>query len=356
MPTLTASWRKIATLDTLQRSSHSLAVTGGKAYIFGGELKPRQPVDADVHVLDVEDGSLSTLSSSSSNSSPWPPSHVGATLTSSSSSDTSLYLWGGRGGKDMSALTSDSGTIWKFDTKDQRWEEVETRGERPEGRSYHTMCAMGDTLYLHAGCPSAGRLSTLHSLSLTTLSWSALPSAPEPGRGGTVLTALPGGRFLARFGGFAGYELGGLDVFDVRAKEWRSIEAGVEGGGEGPPKRSVHAFVGLREELDLGDGSGKKVVALMAMGEREAAPKELGHDGAGFFHSDSYALLSHPTSTSTLPQFSWLKISPSGPTPSPRGWLASALSPSGRGLVVHGGLDERNERLGDAWVLELSVE
>lgn len=54
MPTLTASWRKIATLDTLQRSSHSLAVTGGKAYIFGGELKPRQPVDADVHVLDVE--------------------------------------------------------------------------------------------------------------------------------------------------------------------------------------------------------------------------------------------------------------------------------------------------------------
>lgn len=43
----------------------------------------------------------------------------------------------------MSALTSDSGTIWKFDTKDQRWEEVETRGERPEGRSYHTMCAMG---------------------------------------------------------------------------------------------------------------------------------------------------------------------------------------------------------------------
>ncbi|KAJ8294065.1 Nitrile-specifier protein 5 [Rhodotorula toruloides] len=205
--------------------------------------------------------------------------------------------------------------------------------------------------------PSSGRLSTLHSLSLSTLSWSALASAPEPGRGGTVLTALPGGRLLARFGGFAGYELGGLDVFDVRAKEWRSVDAGVEGGGgEGSPKRSVHAFVGLREELDLGDGSGKKIVALMAMGEREAAPKELGHGGAGFFHSDSYALLSLPTTAPALPQFSWLKCSPTGSTPSPRGWLASALSPSGRGLVVHGGVNERNERLGDAWVLELSVE
>ncbi|KAK4335443.1 Kelch repeat protein [Rhodotorula toruloides] len=380
MPTLTASWRRIATLDTLQRSSHSLAVAGGKAYIFGGELKPRQPVDADVHVLDVEDGSLSTLSSatSSSTTSPWPPARVGAALTSLSTSSTSLstsstslYLWGGRGGKDMSALTSDSNSIWKFDTREEKWEVVETGGERPEGRSYHSMCAMGrreidedllrflgaqDTLYLHAGCPSTGRLSTLHSLSLSTLSWSALPSAPEPGRGGTVLTALPGGQFLARFGGFAGYELGGLDVFNVRRKEWTSVEAAIEGGGEGPPKRSVHAFVGLRNELDLGDGSGKKVVALMAMGEREAAPKELGHDGAGFFHSDSYALLSHSSSPSALPEFSWLPLAPSGPSPPARGWLASALSPSGRGLVLHGGLDERNERLGDAWVLEVRVE
>ncbi|BGP32162.1 hypothetical protein JCM10296v2_003942 [Rhodotorula toruloides] len=358
MPTLTASWRNIATLDSLQRSSHSLAVAGGKAYIFAGELKPRQPVDADVHVLDVEDGSVSTLTStfsSSSTSSPWPPARVGATLTSRPSS-SALYLWGGRGGKDMSALTSDSNSIWKFDTREERWEVVETAGERPEGRSYHTMCAMGDTLYLHAGCPSTGRLSTLHSLSLSTLSWSSLPSAPEPGRGGTVLAALPGGKFLARFGGFAGYELGGLDVFDVQAKEWTSVEAGVEGGGEGPPKRSVHAFVGLGEELDLADGSGKKVVALMAMGEREAAPKELGHDGAGFFHSDSYALLSHPSTSSSLPDFSWLPLTPTGPSPPPRGWLASSLSPSGHGLILHGGLDERNKRLGDAWVLEVRVE
>ncbi|BGP24728.1 kelch repeat containing protein [Rhodotorula toruloides] len=330
MPTLTASWRKIASLDTLQRSSHSLAVAGPRAYIFGGELKPRTPVDADLSVLDIADGSLSTLSASTSS---WPTPRVGASLTSHPAT-SALYLWGGRGGKDMGALTSDSGTIWKFDVSEGKWDEVNTEGERPEGRSYHTMCAVNDTLYLHAGCPSSGRLSTLHSLSLSSLTWSTLPSAPEPGRGGTVLTALPGGRFLARFGGFAGYELGGLDVFDVQAQEWTSVEAHVEGGTDEPPKRSVHAFVGLRQELDLREGNK--------------------------FHNDVYALVATTPSTSSdlLPKFSWLALSPSpsGPTPSPRGWLASALSPSGQGLVVHGGLDQRNERLGDAWVLELEVE
>lgn len=110
------------------------------------------------------------------------------------------------------------------------------------------------------------------------MTWSRLPNAPEPGRGGTVLAALPTG-VLARFGGFAGRELDGLDVFDPASQTWTSVEAQVEGGGEGPAKRSVQAFVGLDGLLEW---DGKRVVAVMAMGEREGAPAELGHDGAGF--------------------------------------------------------------------------
>lgn len=41
-----------------------------------------------------------------------------------------------------------------------------------------------------------------------------------------------------------------------------------------------------------------------------------------------------------------------GPGPGPRGWFAAACLPSGD-LVVHGGLDVNNERLGDIHVLRV---
>lgn len=96
----------LASLDTLERSSHSLAVAGGKAFVFGGELEPRNPVDADLAVVDIAgascgpgihhslssvfttvqadvglpddaDGSLSSLPASASTHSEWPSPRVG---------------------------------------------------------------------------------------------------------------------------------------------------------------------------------------------------------------------------------------------------------------------------------------
>lgn len=134
------------------------------------------------------------------------------------------------------------------------------------------------TLYLHAGCPPKGRLATLHSLDLSSLTWTALASAPEPGRGGTNLTPLPHSPLLARFGGFAGYELDGLDVYDTVKNEWETIDIAVEGGGDGPGKRSVCSLL----QVNGPEFDGKKVIAVLAHGEREGAPAELGHDGAGF--------------------------------------------------------------------------
>jgi hypothetical protein len=54
--TLQATWRKLGSLPTLQKSSHSLSIVGKAAYIFGGELKPREPIDGNVHVLDLSQG------------------------------------------------------------------------------------------------------------------------------------------------------------------------------------------------------------------------------------------------------------------------------------------------------------
>ncbi|BGP16299.1 hypothetical protein JCM10213_006455 [Rhodosporidiobolus nylandii] len=373
MPTLKALWKPLSGLNELQRSSHALAVHGGKGFLFGGELKPRTPVDATVTELNLETNSFSRALSppspaSAAPTSPWPIPRVGHTFVSGGNGK--LYLWGGRGGKDMSTVSGEA-SIWAFEpvkgeweelqTKGEmqgEWEELQTKGEMPEARSFHTIAALDGTLYLHAGCPASGRLSTLHSLDLTTLTWTSLPSAPSPGRGGTVLTSLPSSTstssLLARFGGFAGYELGGLDIFDVEKGEWSTPEVGVEGGGDGPGKRSVHALIGLSGEVEW---EGKRVVAVLAMGEREGAPKELGHDGAGFFHSDAWALLSTPT-TSASPSLSWLRLEPSSAsegTPEARGWFASAYA-SGNKIVLQGGLNAKNERLEDGWTLEVVLE
>lgn len=52
-----ATWRKVvaAESEALRRSSHVCSVVGSRAYIFGGELRPREPRDNDVHVVEIGD-------------------------------------------------------------------------------------------------------------------------------------------------------------------------------------------------------------------------------------------------------------------------------------------------------------
>ncbi|KXJ91036.1 hypothetical protein Micbo1qcDRAFT_163762 [Microdochium bolleyi] len=47
---LKGTWQHVP-LPPLPRSSHSIDVIDGSAYIFGGELEPRMPVDNDMHVV-----------------------------------------------------------------------------------------------------------------------------------------------------------------------------------------------------------------------------------------------------------------------------------------------------------------
>jgi hypothetical protein len=37
----------------LKRSSNSISIVGDKAYVFGGESEPRQPVDDELWVVDL---------------------------------------------------------------------------------------------------------------------------------------------------------------------------------------------------------------------------------------------------------------------------------------------------------------
>ncbi len=241
---LTATWRRLPLAGSaLPRSSHNLYLSpdGAHLKLFGGEIQPRQPVDAVVHVLAPLPGSGSDSASSASSpaselkwssseqkqpSASQPAPRVGA--SSCKGAQGEWYVWSGRGGKDMAPLPFSDGSggeavedLWKLhpgsDAASPSWEAVKTKGQRPETRSYATMAYASrfDTLYLHAGCPAKGRLGTLHALNLASKEWTQCKDAPREGRGGTVLAAvkIPSQdsaerkkqkEVLMRWGGFCG--------------------------------------------------------------------------------------------------------------------------------------------------------
>lgn len=55
MAKISALWTRIASGDRLRRSSQAVSVLGGRAYVFGGELVPREPVDNQVDVVELKD-------------------------------------------------------------------------------------------------------------------------------------------------------------------------------------------------------------------------------------------------------------------------------------------------------------
>lgn len=60
MSTMPGTWRKLADTARLQRSSHSMSVIGSQAWIFGGELQPRQPVDNQFDLIELNSNGKST--------------------------------------------------------------------------------------------------------------------------------------------------------------------------------------------------------------------------------------------------------------------------------------------------------
>jgi hypothetical protein len=200
---------------------------------------------------------------------------------------------------------------------------------------------------VHAGCPTKGRLETLHSLSLSDPTWTAQSPAPPPGRGGTVLcpVTMPSGKsVLVRFGGFAGQELGGsVDVYDPSIREWVATPV----PDSEPPARSVHALLPL--SFPVASTSSTAPVAVLLFGECGPAPAELGHDGAGQFHADTWLLVSSPEDVLTF-----VPLTQEGDCPPARGWFASAAWKDGK-VVVVGGLNDANERLDDVWVGEVHM-
>ncbi|KAF9772135.1 hypothetical protein IL306_010193 [Fusarium sp. DS 682] len=329
-----ASLFRITSSKRLYRSSQAVSTIGQSAYIFGGELVPREPVDNRVDVVnlgDTQEHGAQTISAPSDAPSP----RVGSPSTTIGNN---IFLFSGRGGLEMKPI-EEKGSVWRYTAAENTWGSVEpadSSASFPVGRSYHCITSDGvDKVYLHSGCPEQNRLNDLWVFDVTKRTWTELPSAPGPARGGSSITFL--NDKLYRMNGFDGKtEQGGaLDIYDIKARSWSTV-AYKPDSIEGPEARSVATLLPVTV-------NGKSYLITM-FGERD--PSALGHAGAGKMLSDVWAL--------NIEESAWQKVETGEGGPVARGWFDADVARGEDGkdfVVVHGGLGEDNQRLGDVWAL-----
>jgi len=310
------TWVKLGQKGTAPgaRSSHAVAVVGQKAYVFGGEYKPRVPVDNSLFVFDLNDLTWSVADVTGD----IPPPRVGVTMASVG--DT-IYVFGGR-----NATHKELNEFYAFDTCTNKWTLISNGETGPAHRSYHSVTADDRRVYIFGGCGVAGRLNDLWAYDVIDKMWIKFPVPGEncKGRGGPGLAVAQGKIWVVY--GFGGVELDDVHLFDLVEEKWVQVET----TGEKPTPRSVFSTVGI----------GKYIFVLGG----EVDPSDLGHLGAGKFSGEAYAL-----DTETL---MWKRLddgSESGEHPGPRGWCAFAAGQrdGSEGLLVYGGNSPSNDRLDD---------
>ncbi|KAE8369277.1 hypothetical protein BDV27DRAFT_165822 [Aspergillus caelatus] len=332
-----AVWTNLLSDDSIRRSSQTLSAVAGNAYLYGGELRPREPVDSAVYRITLDNKQPSdTKISTTTSTSESPQPRVGSASTTI---DGKVYIFSGRGGTAMAPI-EEAGSFWVFDPSTSTWLQVkpaDPQSPYPAGRSYHALASNGkDTIFLHAGCPEKGRLCDLWAFDISTRQWRELAPAPGPERGGTSVAYAEGKLF--RMNGFDGKtEQGGaLDVYDPENNTWSTITYSTD-GVSGPGARSVSCLLSLKI-------AGKPSLVTM-FGERD--PSSLGHQGAGKMLSDVWIF--------DIKTGKWTEVQADGENaPEGRGWFDADVitNASEDSIVVHGGLAESNNRLGDVWRLD----
>jgi hypothetical protein len=354
---LKAKWHRIIA-PPLPRSSHSLSIINGRAYLFGGEVSPREPVDNDMHIIILPSGTvkeadyLSKPASPTQKDGPVPEKRVGHTA---SVIGERIFVFGGRGGKEMKPL-EENGRVWVYNTRTDKWTALDPVPDTPfpAARSYHasvglehpaprklpeadlivnpgteepkpgTTAAIATdeeeegygTLFIHAGCPSTGRTNDLWGFDVRNRTWREYPSAPGKPRGGTSL-AISKSR-IYRFGGFngEGEEGGQVDYIEL------GVDTFADFSGEGQGEVMISAKRGW-DSLVFEGGADTNLAAQGKVGGNRAVPgnrsvagfqavttgmgreylvlflgerdpSSEGHDGAGKFYSDVWAFQAPP--------------------------------------------------------------
>lgn len=305
------------------RSSHAIAIAGQKAYIFGGELTPRVPVDNDLHVFGLEDHSWSVAAATGD----VPPPRVGVTMAAVGGI---IYVFGGR-----DDTHKELNELYSFDTASNRWTLLSSGETGPPHRSYHSMTTDDRRVYVFGGCGVAGRLNDLWAYDVKDREWVQFPAPGDEckGRGGPGL-AVTGEKIWVVYG-FSGEELDDVHCFDRMSNQWAEVET----RGEKPTPRSVFSMIAVGKDIIMYGG--------------EVDPSDQGHLGAGKFSDQVYGL-----DTETLEWKRWEDSCDGGNHPGPRGWCAFAAGRrDGReGILVYGGNSPTNDRLDDIFFFTPCLE
>eukprot|EP00897_Mesotaenium_endlicherianum_P004277 jgi/Mesen1/3878/ME000208S02887 len=325
MSTAKASWSEVtyAKGAPSARSSHAVAVIGRKAYVFGGELEPRVPLDNHVHVFDLDARAWSIAAATGN----IPLPRVGVAMAVLG---RTIYVFGGR-----DADHSELNQLYSFNTDSSAWMLLAEQDAAPPHRSYHTLVAdeTRQQVYTFGGCGKDGRLNDLWAYDTVSAKWKQL-STPPPGsscvpRGGPGLAVVCNSVWVLF--GFNGSELGDVQRFDLTTHTWEEVELS---GEAKPSARSVFGTAAVEKYIVLYGG--------------EVDPSDQGHMGAGMFSGEVWLL--------DTEKRVWLKpdiVTKDGHDPGARGWFAAA--PFNNSILVYGGNSQSNDRLDDMYTLTIDI-
>ncbi|KAI9330759.1 hypothetical protein BDR26DRAFT_871199 [Obelidium mucronatum] len=329
----TAAKSLIASEVPIGRSSHSVSIVlNNTVLVFSGEELPRVPIapnpnnnfkGSGFEAFDLK--SKNWIASADAFKSGAPTPRVGH--ASAQIGDT-IYILGGRGGAEMVPFPSN---LYEFNSTTAEWKTIDpsTSDCKVESRSYHSMTASNDHVFVFGGCPAKGRLNDLHQFDPVTQKWTQFPTCPDVSPRGGAAVAVLKSRFVV-FGGFNGSELGDMwsisiskdDPVDIPDRQWKRVQ--FPEGMALPDRRSVAGFVAL------------KALDRIALFHGERDPSSKGHEGAGLYHRDVWTF----KFGASFEEGVWEQhvVEKNGQEPTARGWIAaSALD--GDKVVMVGGFD-----------------
>lgn len=334
------TWEKIQ-VPPLPRSSHSADIVAGNLYIFGGEIKPREPVDNDMHVITLPSSGAPAdyyaIKAKPANPSA-PPAGTPAIPTIGEGEPTPDAAAAGTGGAGRDerhladvSLTSPSPGPGKDKDKGPSPDLPDV----PAPRVGHATAVIGHRIFLFGGrggpdmaaLDEGGRVWVFDT---RTHLWSFLDPAP-PAAGADVVVPPPRSYHAAV--ATAKPDTFGSKGPRTRADSWRDWALGGPGADElGTPQRPVVGVLAERATDADADGYGTLIVhggCLSGEGQRAA---------------DVWAF--------DVRSRVWQRL-PDAPGPA-RGGAALALS-RGR-LYRFGGFDGLRQQGGQLDFLELGVD
>lgn len=305
------TWERID-LPSIPRTSHSLDIVYGSAYMFGGEAISREPVDNKMHIVrlpfssagadyhkikanaavkDVPETEFSKSGSAEGedevplDSPEFPETRDKGKGKELATDDTLLlsdvpearvghatavigariFLFGGRGGADMNCL-DEGGRVWVFDTRSNAWSYLDpvpaVKGgaivPHPAPRSHH--CATSTNRPSDFARAPAKKAETWREWALGDTSKTGIPQDPIVGHVAedAVDEESDGyGTFFVHAGCLnSGDRTSDLWAFDVRSRTWTELPAAPGPSREGTSlcisKSRLYRFGGFDGEQELG--------------------------------------------------------------------------------------------------------